>query len=195
MTIDLNDVAKYYKAYPHQVDALDWLEREIPTKTLREFEKKWRQSSDGRLSKNFTLAELTKSSTAARYGINNVPTDPTVLKNLENVAKYILQPVRDHFGRPVIVSSGYRSPILNRKINGSSTSEHMSGKAADFEIYGISNKKVATWIAHNLEFNQLILEFWDGTANGGWIHCSYSDVHNKNITAIIDKNGYRNWNP
>lgn len=126
-----------------------------------------------RLSKNFTLGELIKSNIATRLGIDNTPS-PEVVENLRNVATYILQPVRDWAGVPVVVSSGYRSPILNKEAKGSSTSQHMTGSAVDFEIPGVSNYEVAAWIRDNLEFDQLILEFYTpGDPNSGWVHCSY----------------------
>jgi hypothetical protein len=124
------------------------------------------------LSNNFTLNELTKSQTATRKGINNEP-GTAEIENLIHLAKTILQPVREHFGKPVMISSGYRSPALCEAIGSSAKSQHAQGEAADFEIHGIDNKELAAWIAANCDFDQLILEFYiEGNANSGWIHCS-----------------------
>ena len=126
------------------------------------------------LSNNFTLAELTKSQTATRKGIHNEPSTEHV-ENLIHLAKTILQPVREHFGKPVMISSGYRSPALCEAIGSSAKSQHAKGEAADFEIHGVDNKELATWIAANCDFDQLILEFYEeGDPNSGWVHCSSS---------------------
>ena len=127
-----------------------------------------------KLSENFSLAELVKSQTAVRKGINNEP-GTAEIENLIHLAKNILQPVREHFGKPVIISSGYRSPELCEAIGSSAKSQHAKGEAADFEIGGVDNKELATWISKNTEFDQLILEFYDGVdPNSGWVHCSAS---------------------
>ena len=124
------------------------------------------------LSNNFTLAELTKSQTATRKGIHNKP-ETDAVENLIHLAETILQPMREHFGKPVMISSGYRSPELCEAIGSSAKSQHAKGEAADFEIHGVDNKELATWISINCDFDQLILEFYiDGDANSGWVHCS-----------------------
>ena len=125
-----------------------------------------------KLSKNFSLSELTKSQTATRKGISNEPSTEHV-ENLIHLAEAVLQPVREHFGKPVMISSGYRSPALCEAIGSSSKSQHARGEAADFEIHGVDNKELATWISNNTEFDQLILEFYnEGDPNSGWVHCS-----------------------
>ena len=126
----------------------------------------------GYLTKNFSYPEMIKSSTADRLGISNDATREHVI-NLVNLCNFILQPVRNEFG-PIRVNSGYRSPALNAKVGGSKTSQHCNGEAADFESSRISNPDLAAWIAKHLEFDQLILEFYDGVdPNSGWIHCSW----------------------
>ena len=126
-----------------------------------------------RLSPNFTLKELIKSQTAERKGINNNPNEDNI-ENLQRLCEHILQPVRDHYGKVVSVSSGFRSPELCVAIGSSVNSQHASGQAADFEIYGVSNKELADYIADNLDFDQLILEYWKPEEpNSGWVHCSY----------------------
>ena len=141
-----------------------------------------------KLSKNFSLDELTKSQTALRMGIDNKPT-PGDLYNLTQLCDNILQPVREHFGKPVTVSSGYRSVALCEAIGSSAKSQHAKGEAADFEIMGIDNKEVAVWIRDNLDFDQLILEFYkDGEPSSGWIHCSYSDNNRGSVLKYDGKN-------
>ena len=125
-----------------------------------------------KLSANFSLAEMTKSQTATRKGIRNEPSTEHI-ENLIHLAETVLQPVRDHFGKPVAISSGYRSPELCEAIGSSSKSQHAKGEAADFEIPGVDNKQLAMWINKNTDFDQLILEFYEpGDPNSGWVHCS-----------------------
>ena len=125
-----------------------------------------------KLSRNFSLAELIKSDTAIRLGIDNNPNADQIEK-LKLLCENILQPVRDHFGR-VTVTSCFRSPQLCQKINSSINSQHTRAEAADFEVMGTSNAEVFDWIKNNLEPDQLILEFYTpGEPNTGWIHCSW----------------------
>ena len=125
-----------------------------------------------KLSANFTLSELTKSQTAVRKNIKNEPSTAHV-ENLIHLAETVLQPVREHFGKAVVISSGYRSPELCEAIGSSSKSQHARGEAADFEIMGVDNMQLAMWINKNTDFDQLILEFYEpGDPNSGWVHCS-----------------------
>ncbi len=127
-----------------------------------------------KLTANFSLLELTKSQTAERKGIDNTPS-PEHQENLKLLCESVLQPVRDHFGKVVTISSGYRSPELCTAIGSKITSQHAKGQAADFEIFGVSNKELADYINENLEYDQLILEYWkESDPNSGWVHCSYS---------------------
>jgi zinc D-Ala-D-Ala carboxypeptidase len=141
-----------------------------------------------KLSRNFTLGELIKSSTAERLGIPNIPS-AKVIENLETTATMILQPVRDWAQVPVIVTSGFRSPELNRAIKGSERSQHMTGHAVDFEVPGVSNYDVAAWVRDNLEFDQLILEFYTpGIPDSGWVHASFvTDRMNRQEVLTIGK--------
>ena len=143
-----------------------------------------------KLSENFSLIELTKSQTAERKGIDNTPS-PEHQENLKLLCTHILQPVRDHFERVVSVSSGYRSPELCLAIGSKTTSQHAKGQAADFEIYGLSNQEQANWINENLEYDQLILEYWKKEdPNAGWIHCSFNDrVNRKQYLKAYKENG------
>ena len=111
-----------------------------------------------KLSRNFSLSELIKSSTAIRHGIANEPNEDQIEK-LKLLCENILQPVRDHFGR-VTVTSGFRSPELCLKVNSSINSQHCKAEAADFEVIGVSNAEVSDWIKNTLPYDQLILEFW-----------------------------------
>ena len=127
-----------------------------------------------KLSRNFTLQELIKSDTAIRKGIDNNPNADQIEK-LKTLCETILQPVRDHFGR-VKVTSGYRSPELCAAIGSSVNSQHAKAEAADFEVIGTDNAELADWINKNLDYDQLILEYYKvGKPNSGWIHCSICD--------------------
>ena len=131
------------------------------------------------LSKSFTLNELTKSQEATRLGIDNTPSEEHI-ENLKILCEKILQPLRDYYGMPVSVSSGYRSVALCEAIGSSAKSQHTKGQAADFEIFGVANKDVAEFIVQNLEYDQCILEFWnENDSNSGWVHCSYSANGNR----------------
>jgi hypothetical protein len=131
------------------------------------------------LSKYFTLGELTPSSTAKRLGIKNEPT-PAHLECLKLLATNVLDKVREHFGKPIWISSGYRSKALNDVTPGSSaTSQHCSGEAADLDQdgrgTGVSNKMVFDYIKDHLTFDQLIFEY--GTdANPDWVHVSWEST-------------------
>ena len=127
-----------------------------------------------KLTENFSLNELTKSQTAERKGIDNTPSTEHQ-ENLKSLCTSILQPVRDHFSRVVSVSSGYRSEELCLAIGSKTTSQHAKGEAADFEIFGVSNKTLADYIDSELHYDQLILEYWkESDPNSGWVHCSFS---------------------
>lgn len=143
-----------------------------------------------KLSKNFSLDELTASNTAVKKNIDN-SASPTIIDALQELVTNVLQPVREKFG-PVTITSGYRCDELNRAIGGSTTSDHSYGRAADFEVKGIDNRVVAIWITENLPYKQLILEFYnDGETNSGWIHCSYDKDNNKKQKLKALKDGKR----
>ena len=132
-----------------------------------------------RLSKNLTLKEAIKSNTASRLGIENNP-EQWEINNLRAVAENVFQPVRDHFGIPIGVSSGYRSKALNRAIGGSKYSQHMIGEALDIDadIYGgVTNAEIFNYIKNNLEFDQMIWEFGDDE-EPNWVHVSYKEAGN-----------------
>ena len=153
-----------------------------------------------KLTANFHLEELIKSQVAERKGINNNPS-PMQIENLKALAVNILQPIRSQFDRPLIISSGFRCAQLNIEIGSSLNSEHCADNksaAADFEISGVDNKELAEWIKSNLEWNQLILEFYrEGEPSSGWVHCSYSTDLNKKQSLIAyrqdGKTQYKPW--
>ena len=137
------------------------------------------------LTKNFTLAEMCKSETALRHDIPNEPGE-TEIGNLKLLCERVLQPVRDHFAMGVKVNSGFRHPEVNAAVGGSRTSCHCKGLAADIEIPGVANAELAEWIKDNLEFRQLILEFYTpGIPDSGWVHVSYdpADLKKQVLTA------------
>lgn len=131
------------------------------------------------LTKNFTLSELTKSETALRKGLDNDPAQD-VISALQTLAVNVLQPVREHYGKGVKVNSGYRSPEVNASVGGSKTSDHCKGQAADIEIPGVANADLAAYIRDELQFTQLILEFYTpGVPDSGWVHVSYDPANLK----------------
>lgn len=131
------------------------------------------------LTKNFSLAEMVKSETALRHGMDNTPGEAE-LANLLVLCANVLQPIRDHYQKGVKVNSGYRSPDVNAKVGGSRTSDHTRGMAADIEIPGVPNADLASYIRDNLQFTQLILEFYTpGVPDSGWVHVSYDEQNLK----------------
>ena len=149
-----------------------------------------------KLTENFSLNELTKSQTAERKGIDNTPSAEHQ-ENLKSLCEMVLQPIRDHFGQVVSVSSGYRSPELCVAIGSSTNSQHAKGQASDFEIFGVSNKELADYIDQNLDYDQLILEYWkESDPNSGWIHCSFNTQGNrKQHLRAYKENGSTKYEP
>jgi hypothetical protein len=119
---------------------------------------------------------MSKSTTAIRLGIDNTPSD-IVITNLLELCEHVLQPLRDHIGESIKISSGYRSPKLNKKIGGSATSQHCFGQAADISC-GERTAELFYYIKNNLIFDQLIWEFGDDS-NPDWVHVSYSSIKNR----------------
>ena len=132
--------------------------------------------------KYFTLHELTKSATASRKGIDNTPTED-VKGNLELLVEKILDPLREAWGAPIIVTSGYRCPKLNKAVGGAKTSQHMKGQAADIRTVSdkpADNKKLFDKIRElKLPYDQLIDEF-----NYNWVHVSYGPRNRRQILHI-----------
>jgi len=146
------------------------------------------------LSKNFTLEEMEKSSTGIRLGIKNKAGSGEI-KNLGDIGYEILEPVRIKFDKPVTITSGYRSPQLSEAIGSKSTSQHCLGEAVDMEVLSVSNLEVALWIQNHCSFDQLILEYYTGEANSGWIHVSYKDGSNRKQVLTFDGKSYTNGSP
>jgi len=130
------------------------------------------------ISKHLSLAEVTRSDTAKRRGINNTPT-PEHLENFKLLAEKVFEPIREHFKVPIHISSGYRSKALNTAIKGSLSSQHCSGEAIDIDMdgsaNGVTNAQVFNYIKDNLNFDQLIWEFGT-TSNPDWVHVSYEST-------------------
>lgn len=144
-----------------------------------------------KLSKNFSLAEATRSETAKRLGIDNTPSE-AVIEHLKALAENVFQPIRDHFKKPIHIASGYRSEALNRAIKGAKNSQHMTGQAIDIDMdhTDITNAEVFHFIKDNVDFDQLIWEF--GTdENPAWVHVSYrNDGTNRGRVLKATPKGY-----
>lgn len=145
-----------------------------------------------KLSEHFSLWELTKSQMADRHNIKNLP-DKESIQNLKVICTSILEPVRRHYGKPIAPSSGYRCLALNRELGSSDRSQHTTGQAVDFEVPGVANMDLARWIMDNVDYDQLILEFYkEGQPNSGWVHCSYVGQANRKQARRFDG---RSWEP
>jgi hypothetical protein len=154
-----------------------------------------------KISQHLSLSELTRSDSAKRKGIDNTPTAEH-LENFKLLAEKVFEPIRLHFGVPIIISSGYRSAELNKAIGGAGkivdgvyvpSSQHCKGEAIDIDMdgssSGVTNADVYNFIKDNLNFDQLIWEF--GTdKNPDWVHVSYTKVKNrKQKLKAVRRNG------
>jgi zinc D-Ala-D-Ala carboxypeptidase len=148
------------------------------------------------LSKNLALAEVTRSETAKRKGISNMPT-PEHIENFKKLAENVFQPIREHFGVPIHISSGYRSAALNKAIGGAGktvngvyipSSQHCTGEAIDIDMDGtaITNAQIFHFIKDNLNFDQLIWEFGTDT-NPDWVHVSYESTGKQRKQILVAK--------
>jgi hypothetical protein len=151
------------------------------------------------LSEHLSLAEVTRSETAKRRGISNMPTEAHSA-NFKLLAENIFEPIRNHFGKPIHISSGYRSKDLNTAIGGALSSQHCQGEAIDIDMDGhaggVTNKMVFDFIKENLNFDQLIWEF--GTdVNPDWVHVSYESTgkQRKQILKAVKKGGATSYVP
>ena len=143
-----------------------------------------------KLSKHFSLEELCKSQTATRLGIDNLAKDENVITNLKIICENILEPIRENYGIPFSPNSAYRSPKLNNAVGSSHKSQHLKGQAVDIEIPSIDNYQLAQWIRNNLDFDQLILEFYNGEPSSGWVHVSFAEENRKQLLTFNGKD----WN-
>ena len=122
---------------------------------------------------NFTISELVKSDTAEKHGLNNTP-DINSLDNLLELIFYVLQPLREKLGKPIIITSGFRSVKVNNLVGGVANSEHLYGQAADFVVNGMTPKQVVEFVKKSgIEFDQCINEY------DQWTHISFNKGHNK----------------
>ena len=151
------------------------------------------------ISKHLSLAEVSRSETAKRKGINNTPSGEH-LENFKKLAENIFEPIREHFAVPIHISSGYRSKELNASIGGASSSQHCQGEAVDIDMdgspSGVSNADVFKYIKDHLNFDQLIWEF--GTdKNPDWVHVSYESTgkQRKQILKAVKSGGKTSYVP
>jgi hypothetical protein len=137
------------------------------------------------ISKHLELSELIRSESAKRLGVNNMPT-PAHIENLKLLAEKVFEPIREHFGAPIRISSGYRSSMLNKVVGGSNSSQHSLGQAIDIDMDGtdIKNSDIFAFIKNNLDFDQLINEF-----DYSWVHVSYSKKNRKEVLIASKVNG------
>ena len=150
-----------------------------------------------KLSEHLSLSEVTRSESAKRNQISNMPTGEHIA-NFMLLAEKIFEPIREHFGVPIHISSGYRSKELNAKINGSATSQHCKGQAVDIDMdnsaNGVTNADVFNYIKDNLPFDQLIWEFGNED-NPDWVHVSYVEKPRKQILKAFKMNGATKYFP
>ena len=149
---------------------------------------------NNQISKNFTLEELIYSDTAKKLGIDNKPSEEEY-NRMCYLVNNLLQPLRDDLGKSIKINSCYRGEELNKAVNGSKTSQHCKGEAADIEIGGVSNYELACYIRDNYEFDQLILEYAtniEKDPNSGWVHVSLINGQNRKqcLTIKSSKDGY-----
>ena len=153
-----------------------------------------------KLSEHLDLSEVTRSESAKRNGISNMPTAEHIA-NFKLLAEKIFEPIRNHFRVPIIITSGYRSKELNASLKGASlTSQHCSGEAIDIDMdgspHGVTNRMVFDYIKDNLVFDQLIYEFGDAN-NPDWVHVSYESTGNqrKQVLRATRSNGKTGYSP
>jgi hypothetical protein len=147
-----------------------------------------------KISEHITYEEATKSYTALKYGIDNIPNEDQ-LKNMILLAEAVFEPLRTFIGVPIGITSFFRSKALNSKLKGSRTSQHMANNGAaidlDASIYGrITNLDIFYYIKENLEFDQLIAEHPDEEGNPAWIHVSYKEKNNRKQVFVSQFNNH-----
>ena len=149
------------------------------------------------ISKHLSLAEVSRSETAKRKGINNTPSGEH-LENFKKLAENIFEPIREYFGVPIHISSGYRSKELNAAVGGSASSQHCQGEAIDIDMdsTSITNAEIFNYIKDNLDFDQMIWEFGNDS-NPDWVHVSYESTgkQRKQILKAIKANGKTSYVP
>lgn len=141
-----------------------------------------KQNEKTRLSPHFTLYEMTRSGVAIEHDIDNVPT-PAQVTAMRELAIHVLEPLRERFG-PIVIASGFRSPMLNMLVGGATGSQHMRGEAADIVINDpVRGMMLFDYIKTHLTFDQLI---WEpiGAHTPRWLHVSYTE-RRKNRGQVI----------
>lgn len=140
------------------------------------------------ITEHFSMKELTNSQTAIKNGIPNIPKDPQVVANLTLLCEKVLEPLREGMKCPIRISSGYRSPELNKLIGGAKASQHNIGEAVDIDLDD-KNAELFSYIVNNLDFDQIIWEFGDNK-NPNWVHVSYKAAGNrKQLLKALKLNG------
>lgn len=140
------------------------------------------------ITEHFSMKELTHSQTAIKNGIPNIPKDPQVVANLTLLCEKVLEPLREGMKCPLRISSGYRSPELNKLIGGAKASQHNIGEAVDIDL-DEKNAELFSYIVNNLDFDQIIWEFGDDK-NPDWVHVSYKAAGNrKQLLKALKSNG------
>lgn len=143
-----------------------------------------------KISNNITYAEATKSQEAIRRGIDNTPNE-TQLRKMKIVANKCFQPLREKHGKPIGISSFFRSVDLNKAIGGSATSQHCKGEAIDIDAdifdNGITNKEIFEWLQDNVDFDQLIGEYPTNNNDFKWVHISYVSPEKNRKQILIAK--------
>ena len=149
-----------------------------------------------RVSEHISFLEATKSEAAIRHGLTNIPDDET-FSRMKLVAQMIFEPLRIWHGKPVGISSFFRSKAVNLIIGGAENSQHVTGEAIDIDadIYqnGITNSDIFNYIADNLDYDQLIAEGENTDGTPAWVHASYrtSPENRRQKLRIVFKNGKR----
>ena len=135
------------------------------------------------LTPHFCLEELVRSETAIRRGISNEPSEE-VIRNLRHLCTEVLEPLRAYAGKPIVISSGYRCPALNRAVGGVSQSQHLRGEAADLHLPSIAEGRTwFRWLMDNTTFDQLI---WERNPQGTcWIHVSCKADPSRNRNRVV----------
>jgi zinc D-Ala-D-Ala carboxypeptidase len=142
-----------------------------------------------KISEHLDLVEVTRSETAKRKGISNMPIEAHI-ENFKKLAENIFEPIRNHFNVPIHISSGYRSKELNTAIGGALSSDHSFGRAVDLDMdnsnNGVTNNDIFHWIKDNLKFKQLIAEYPE---NGllSWVHIAYDENNMKNEILVCTR--------
>lgn len=143
------------------------------------------------LTEHFKLSEFTRSSTADKYGFKNTPNENQIT-NLKALCENVLEPLRQHFNVPIVISSGFRCPKLNALVGGATNSQHKTGEAADIHIPDEeTGMRWFLWLKDNVPFHQLIWEKSTPSSTHHWIHVSYKQTGINKQQVIQNKVKYK----